>query len=231
MTTKTEGNVRQVLVPTRLAFSIIILVILLVVGGISYFLYSKYFSFPKGDETQQLIMKVGKLIELPSDETPTVSKVTDKLKSQPFFANAQAEDRILTYSKAKKAILYRPKTNKIVDISSQIEASDSSKTKSSPSPAKSVEVKIAILNGTKTKGLAAKTEKDLTAAFTQVKVVEKGNAENDQVKTIVVVLEPTAKKIAEDIAKNLKAEVTSLPKGETQPEGASILVILGESAL
>jgi hypothetical protein len=69
--------------------------------------------------TQQLINKVGKLVDLPSGETPTIATVNDaaKLKSQTFFANAKDGDKVIIYSKAGKAVLYRPSTNKIIEYS------------------------------------------------------------------------------------------------------------------
>jgi len=70
------------------------------------------------EATKKLIDQVGKLIELPAGETPTLATVSDKtkLQDQPFFANAQNGDKVLIYVKAKKAILYRPSINKIIEV-------------------------------------------------------------------------------------------------------------------
>jgi hypothetical protein len=68
-------------------------------------------------QTQQLITKVGSLMQLPSGETPTVAEVSDATQAKQqssFFANAQNGDRVLMYVKAGEAILYRPSTNKII---------------------------------------------------------------------------------------------------------------------
>lgn len=69
-------------------------------------------------QTESLVKEVGALTVLPSDETPTVATVADagKLKNQAFFKDAQNGDKVLIYTKAKKAILYRPTTKKIVEI-------------------------------------------------------------------------------------------------------------------
>ena len=69
-------------------------------------------------ETAQLVGKVGKLMDLPTDETPSVATVTDKekLKTQAFFTKSENGDKVLIYTNAKQAILYRPSTNKIVTV-------------------------------------------------------------------------------------------------------------------
>ncbi len=70
-------------------------------------------------ETQQLIDKVSKLVDLPTNETPTLATVKDssKLKTQTFFSDAQNGDKVLIYTKAGKAVLYRPSTNRIIQYS------------------------------------------------------------------------------------------------------------------
>lgn len=69
-------------------------------------------------EKADLIAKVGKLAALPQGEDPTIATVTDpdKLKDQEFFAKAQKGDKVLIYTKAKKAFLYNPSSNKIIEI-------------------------------------------------------------------------------------------------------------------
>jgi hypothetical protein len=92
-------------------------------GAAGYF-YKQYDSLKKNpnkvaqDETKSLIDSVAKLIVLPSNEQPTVATVTDpaKLKDQAFFANAKAGDKVLIYTNARKAILYSPSANQIVEV-------------------------------------------------------------------------------------------------------------------
>ncbi len=69
------------------------------------------------EETKALLDKVGQLIDLPSEQ-PTIATVSDlaPLKDQPFFANAQIGDKVLIFTTNKKAILYRPSTNKIIEV-------------------------------------------------------------------------------------------------------------------
>lgn len=71
------------------------------------------------EENQKIIDAVGKLVLLPTGETPTIATVTDpnKLKAeQAFFAKAAVGDKVLIYTQALKAIMYRPSENKIVEI-------------------------------------------------------------------------------------------------------------------
>lgn len=70
------------------------------------------------DKETELIDKVGKLVLLPSDETPSIATVADKekLKDQEFFKDAENGDQLLIYTTAQQAILYRESTNKIVRI-------------------------------------------------------------------------------------------------------------------
>ena len=71
-------------------------------------------------EADKIIAEVGKLYDLPKEEKPSVATVKDKdkLKDQPFFAKAENNDVTLIYSGAKLAILYRPSTNQIINVSS-----------------------------------------------------------------------------------------------------------------
>lgn len=69
-------------------------------------------------QSKDVIKNVSKLVILPANETPTVATVTDiqKLKGQAFFADAKNGDKVLVYNQQRKAILYRPSTNQIVNI-------------------------------------------------------------------------------------------------------------------
>ncbi|HEY4476225.1 MAG TPA: hypothetical protein VI954_01850 [Candidatus Paceibacterota bacterium] len=102
-----------------------ILVLLLLGSAIAaYYFYSQLNALkenPQGaaqKEVHDLVAKVGQLIVLPVGEDPTVAVVTDleRLKDQPFFANAQKGYKVLIYTNARKAILYDPVNNRIVEV-------------------------------------------------------------------------------------------------------------------
>ena len=71
------------------------------------------------EEIKKVVAEVGRLLVLPTDETPTLATVSDpdKLKDQPFFANSEVGDKVLIYTESGKAILWRPSIKKIVEVS------------------------------------------------------------------------------------------------------------------
>ena len=68
-------------------------------------------------DMSHVVSRVGNLMLLP-EETPTIATVSDlsKLQGQKFFANAEQGDIVLMYAHAKKAILYSPTLNKIIEV-------------------------------------------------------------------------------------------------------------------
>lgn len=119
---KGKNNKAKMLIP-------VLVVILLAVGVFAYTTNTKLqkskeevtrLSDPKAvakQEADSLTITVGKLVEIPANETPTIATVSDatKLSVQPFFAGAQNGDKFLYFPQAKKAVLYRPSTNKIIN--------------------------------------------------------------------------------------------------------------------
>ena len=105
-------------------YIVLILVVLVVVlaGATTYF-YKKSTgedaqARESAAEAKSLTKKVGKLMVLPDDETPTIATVSDPeaLRDQAFFIGAKVGDKVLIYSNSKKAILFDPKQNKIINI-------------------------------------------------------------------------------------------------------------------
>lgn len=103
---------------------IVLLLIALAPGGYFYMQYkdtqkklTEQSSASTQSEIQKLVDEVSAVIELPS-ENPTVATVSDveKLKEQPFFAKAEVGDKVLIFTEAKKAILYRPATKKVIEV-------------------------------------------------------------------------------------------------------------------
>lgn len=70
-------------------------------------------------EAKGLAEKIGKLVLLPEGEIPALATVTDPelLRNQAFFVEAKRGDKVLIYANARKAILYRPDLNLVINIS------------------------------------------------------------------------------------------------------------------
>ncbi len=197
----------------------------------AYYFYSKYQkaqsmlknpTVAAREEVNSIISQVGKLMILPSKEQPTVATVTDKskLKSQPFFAKSENGDKVLLYTASKKAILYRPTINKIIEVS-PINIGDVA------GASTQAKVKVALLNGTTTPGLANGFEKTLKEKVTNIDIVSKDNAaKRNYTKTLVVDVKGDKKDGAGQLAKVVNGEVSTLPPGEAKPN-ADFLVIVG----
>jgi len=223
----------------KMLLIVIPMVLLLLAPGV-YF-YAKYRAatsqltksavINKEDATK-LIAKISLIMELPSDEEPTIATVTDKekLKGQNFFAKAENDDKVLIYAKAQKAILYRPSSNKVIEVS-RIDATPPVATESATTkvvPAKSeVSSKVVIYNGTQTTGLS-QLFIDKVGDKVTMDVTKKINAsKNDYAKSIVVDLSKKTTLDAHTLASVLGTDVSnSMPEGEATPS-ADILVILG----
>lgn len=186
------------------------------------------------EETQKLIAKVGKLIELPTDEEPTVATVSDpeKLKDQPFFAKAKNGDKLLIYNNAKKAILYDPVSNKIIEVAPvNIGTQSATASTSTVSPIPQM-VRFFLLNGTAKVGLTKTYEETLKKAIPGAVVADRNNAKkNDYTKTILIDISGTEDKEVEQISKLLGIPVEKLPDGEEKPANADFLIILGNDKL
>ncbi len=70
-------------------------------------------------EVQAVVDQLKEIMIIPENEFPqmaTVDNAPELAKTQDFFASVQNGDKILIYLQNKKAIIYRPSTEKIVNI-------------------------------------------------------------------------------------------------------------------
>lgn len=196
-------------------------VVVVILGIAAFYFYNQYQNIKKNpnavaqQETDALVGQISKLIDLPKDETPTVATVLDKekLKDQPFFNNAQNGDKILIYTKAKKAIVFRPKDNKLINVGPI--AID-----------QKAQVQVGILNAGGDVGAA---EKKLNEKFTgAVNIVGKADAKNRNAirKTLVVDVSGQGADAAKQIAAELGGDVGAMPAGETAPSGATLVIFV-----
>ena len=124
--------------------------------------------------------------------------------------------------------MYRPSTDKIINVGPVNTQSEAAAPSSSPSASQLV--KIVLYNGTKTTGLTKQVEDRLkTLSSIRAEVVSKANSANDYADSVVVDLTGKNAQAAKQMATFAKGQVAALPAGETKPEGADILIILGSS--
>ncbi len=117
----------------RLISNKVSILIMVILAFTTFYFFKQSLSYKKNPnaiserEVKDLVEKVGELIVLPENETPTVATVSDPeaLKNQSFFSEANKGDKVLIYTDAGKAILYDPVINKIISVA-PLTISDSS---------------------------------------------------------------------------------------------------------
>jgi hypothetical protein len=115
------GNSEQSGVPRSTKIALIVCGVVLLIG-VGYFAFTRLTTSDPQEaatqEAQAVVAAVSKLMVLPTDETPIIATVADptQLANQPFFQNAQKGDKVLIFNQAKKAILYSPEKNLVVDV-------------------------------------------------------------------------------------------------------------------
>ena len=208
--------------------SVFIALIAIAVSGFFFIKYQKALHIISASglagqqEIQDVVKKVSRFISLPEGELPKIATVSDfqKLKDQPFFEKSQNGDKVLIYMNAKKAYLYRPSTDKLIDVTLV--------NVDSPTP-KPTEIKIVLRNGTTSVGLTNKLEPEIKKVLPNAIIVKKENAtKSDYQTTTVIILNEPATQAGSIIADFLKATITSLPLEESKPDDADIVVIIGK---
>lgn len=222
-------------------------VTMVALGGSTYYFYHQY-KKTTAVEAEDIAGKIGKFMELPS-EPATLATVTDKdkVREQAFFAHSENGDKVLIYTQTKKAILYRPSTNKIIEVmylsagnqppANTLGQNNSAQGTEQPAQTTPVNapadqsalvsenVRVVVYNGTNTGGMAA-TVADKIAGMAGVSVTQKSNATGIFTTTIVVDL--TGKgAAAQKIAEAVGGQVEEFPASEKKPENADILIIAG----
>lgn len=218
---------------------LVLVVVALAAAGYSYNLYRgakadliRYQEDPRAvaeEEVKRVVSEVGKLVALPEGEDPTVATVTDaeNLKSQPFFEKAENGDKVLIYTQAKRAILYRPDTKKVIEVA-PVNIGNTGGLSTAGEEEQILQV--AFYNGTNASGLTREIEDELRSSLPDLEfdVPTRENAAfQDYSSTIVVDLSGSNGAAAAQIASALGGEVGSLPDGETAPSNTDILVIAG----
>lgn len=220
----------------RIVLITIIVILVGIAAASSYFYYQAQkkiteLSSIKGQqmlaqkEVESLLTQVGKHMVLPEKEKPTVATVTDVKalkKNQPFFENAQNGDKVIVYVQARKAIIYNPERDVIVNVGAVAvdETGEGNAEVETP-------VVVEVRNGTATSGLA-RTVGDAIASnknYTVTTVTD--SAKKDYEKTIMVNYGSGDANAIAALANSLQAQVVKqLPEGEKASQ-ADVLLIVG----
>ena len=200
---------------------IVILLLLLVPSATAVYYYQKNKEARKDpaiaqkQEIDDLVAKVKKIMLVP-DETPTLATVEDKekLKDQPFFKDAQNGDKILIFTASKKAIIYRPSDNRVINSGPIAVTSDTA----------AANITVAVL--------ASKSSSQVDTTKTALNTLKgltlsDGTAKANYEKTQVFDASGNNSQKTDEIVSKLGAEkITKLPEGETAPTGAAIIVFV-----
>lgn len=232
---------------TEKASIIVVAVIILFAGLPGIYFFIKYKTMQStvatagqsaDAEVKSLMDRVGKLMLLPAGETPTVATVSDitKLKDQAFFTYAENGDKVLIFQAAKKAILFRPADNRIIEVApvnigpsgTATESAQTASPSGSIKPTAAATVKVVLWNGTSVIGLTRKYDAVLKAKLPSAEVLDRDNAKNsDYEQSLLIDLTGTKAAQGKDIAAKLGLTVSKLAKDETPPAAGDFLIILG----
>jgi len=211
----------------------LIVLALLGLGGYYFYQYQQVIKNPQiinQKEVDWLVSKVSQHYSLPQDETPSSATVldADKLKDQLFFKNAQNGDKILLYMEAKKAILYRPSEDRVIEIMPLVLNDDGQSKVNTDQEGVSQDIKVTLYNGSDNPNALSSAWEEISDQINNVKLTSEESANNDNyTNTIVIDLTGEKQTEAESIAKAVGGKVEDLPEGETKPD-ADILVIVAE---
>lgn len=116
---RTPKKLPKIKLPSK-NWSTIIIIVLVIASAFMFMQYRSAQNKLAGPakDNEKYTKRLSKMILLPKNETPTIATVKDvtKLKDQTFFVDAQNGDKLFVFNKAKKAFLYRPSTNMIINV-------------------------------------------------------------------------------------------------------------------
>lgn len=237
-------NSRNLARPRKLSkikplYVVIAVVVLIQTVGLSYLGY-QYFKLKKDpnkvaqEEQDKILKEVGKLMELPQDETPSVATVTDKdklkadFKDQTFFNNVENGDVIILYLKAQKAIIYRPSTKKIIEVAPiYLENTEQNTTEDqtnvTPEPEK---ILVTMSKGTKSTLDLTNRKNEVYSLSELVEITDGNQTTKTYTKSKVINVSGKYTDLANQIASQIGGEVVTELSGETIPEGVDIWVVV-----
>lgn len=197
----------------------------------------------QSEENIKVLEELGKLVDLPTDETPVIATVIDKskLSNEPFFAKAINDDVVVIYPETKVAYIYRPSTNKVIDFTrvaladntvdnTQGMSTTSSNTSQSEANKSNAETTftIKIYNGNETTDYASVMEPVIKEKYGNNAVVSKAGLTTGRYsETLVCMTGESYRMKAEEIALMSGGTINTCPPGENTTD-ANIVLILAQ---
>lgn len=218
---------------------ILIIATLVIVGALIYFGWSWWdlkkqvnmLLRPEGIEelqkkqTEELLNKMKEHIVLPDGEDPIIATVTDAeaLKRESnFYALAKNDDVVVIYVRAKKAFLYDPFANRVLNVGPVI-TDENSEGIEQDEDIVSVEVR----NGTEVSGRGEEMAQQISNLDGNFKVLPATNADETYSETVIIDNGADAKLLAKVEAELGTTALTTVPEGE-RSSSAKILILIGE---
>lgn len=173
-------------------------------------------------EMRAVRSKLSKLVLLPDAETPTLATVQDTHQlTDPYLKKiAQNGDKILLYPVAKKAYVYRPGINRLVDITPVGVAASAAEVRGA---------RIVIWRGGASEASAAALQKKIEQTYQSAASVTLANSKRqDYPETVVVDLTNSEKyNFVTELMQAIGAQRGIVPQGDAAPENADVLIIIG----
>ena len=193
-------------------------------------------------ETDGLLDKISKHMILPSSERPVLATIIDADKlslEDPFYVGSVDGDKLLIWSAEKRAIIYSPSRDIVINMGpiifegtmpeqkvSQEEVVPSAQVVESVDDEEEIQepLKIQVLNGSGIKGAAGELADGL--ACDEIEIVATANASVDYEELMVISISDRDLTIIKD--KLGVNPIKEIPEGEEYQEGIDALIIIGE---
>ena len=202
----------------------IYIIILLILIGISVFFFLQYKSVKDSNinpnkELKEVTEQASRIYDLPKGKATLITvESTKEFAGQEFFSDAEIGDKILIYTSAQQAIIYRPSTNKLVNVGPISISNKETKTSDTSSTTTPTSAVPPLSNCVSVDIIARNNNSDKTTARLNTdysgKVTTKQISSDVAIsKTIIVVNNETSKELASEIATTLKGQVGETPEG------------------
>lgn len=107
---------------TKKILALLIIIVIVLLGFAIFKKFNPSVKIPEGQlsekEIKVLVNKVSKLINVP-EETPVIATIIEAdqlIAEQKFYVGSKDGDYLMVFPKAQKAIIYREKENKLINV-------------------------------------------------------------------------------------------------------------------